>query len=161
MSRGALNILDMLDEDSLRDEDWFKERRDRDPASEFTRQVHFLAALKKMAPKVDALAVPNAGRSSDWERIRRHKEGARAGALDLQMTWKPTRPDDRGIFFAEFKDGDGVPSKAQRERLNLYFRQGHKCGVYRTGAQLLLHLFEAGAPFLIPPQPMERNRARI
>ena len=144
------------------DEYWFIERGDRDPASEFARQTRFLSMLRKMAPAIDAIAVPNAGRSTDWERVRRWREGARAGALDLVVVWKPTKPGDRGVFFPEFKDGQGKPSDAQRARLNLYHRMGHKCGVYRRPATLLLHLQQAGAPFLIPAeqasQPKEKKR---
>ena len=99
---------------------------------------------------MDAIAIPNAGKSSEWERIRRWREGARAGALDLLLTWTPTKPGDRGVFFAEFKDGTKEPKPAQIERLNLLYRQGHRCGVYRNSMTLLLHLQEAGAPFLFP-----------
>ncbi len=148
MSHPALDLVENPPQ-----EPWFIEKRDMDPRDEFARQTSFLKDLKKLAPAVDAIAIPNAGKSSDWERVRRWREGARAGALDLLITWKPTRPDDRGVFFAEFKDATKMPSPAQVERLNLLFRQGHRCGVFRQPLTLLLHLQEAGAPFLFPPQP--------
>lgn len=130
------------------DEPWFIEPRDADPAPENKRQRVFLADLAKQAPGVDVVAIPNAGRRSDWERIERWREGARSGALDLLISWKPTRPDDRGVFFAEFKDGKKAPSPAQRDRLNRLYRMGHGCGVYRTAATLIDHLRAAGAPFV-------------
>lgn len=130
------------------DEPWFIEARDKDGASEIQRQALFLSRLKILAPAVDALAIPNAGKSTDWERLQRHREGARRGALDLMITWKPTLPADRGVFLAEFKSGTGMPSKDQRERLNRYFRMGHHCGVYRKPDTLLAHLRAAGAPFI-------------
>lgn len=157
----ATDILSMLPEDGLNDEPWFIERRDRDPTPEFDRQKLFLKLLKKYAPAVDAVAIPNSGKLTDWERIRRWNEGARRGALDLIMTWKPTKPGDRGVFFAEFKSGDGMPTVDQRERLNSYFRMGHGCGVYRKPETLLVHLYRAGAPFLIDPQPKEKGNARV
>lgn len=130
------------------DEPWFMEAKDNDPASEFQRQRAFVTWMEKHAKGVDVIAVPNAGRGTDWERRRRWNEGARAGALDLVVAWRPTRAGDRGVFFPEFKDGKGGPSKDQRDRLNLYSRMGHGCGVYRTAAVLIEHLRRAGAPFL-------------
>jgi hypothetical protein len=128
---------------------WFIEAKDKDPRDELKRQTLFLSRLHNQAPAVDAIAIPNAGRGSDWERLRRWKEGARAGALDLLLTWAPTRPGDRGVFFAEMKDGQKMPTREQRDRLNLYYRQGHGCGVFRKPDTLLAHLRAAGAPFLV------------
>jgi hypothetical protein len=130
------------------DLNWFIEAKDQDPASEQERQGLVLSGLTNQAPAVDVVAIPNAGKRSDWERLQRWREGARAGALDLVFSWQPTRENDRGVFFAEMKDGQKMPTKAQRERLNIYTRQGHACGVYRTAATLLDHLRQAGAPFL-------------
>ncbi len=123
--------------------DIFSEDTDSDPRSEIDRQQDFLSLMATIAPAVDCLAIPNAGKSSDWERVQRWKEGARAGALDLQMTWKPAR-----IFFAEIKNGKKGPTKAQIERLNRYHEQGHHCGLYRTADTLIAHLRAAGAPFI-------------
>lgn len=138
--------FDHLEDDG--DEPWFCEESDDDPMPELNRQMLFLSRLKVLAPAVEAVAIPNAGKRSDWERIQRWKEGARAGMLDLDITWKPTRHDDRGFFSAEFKDGKKPPTRQQRDRLNLLYRQGHGCGVYRNPDTLLRHLREAGAPFV-------------
>jgi hypothetical protein len=124
------------------DEPWFIEPKDSDPTSEAKRQGLFLSRLKVLAPAVDAVAIPNAGKNTDWERIQRWREGARRGALDLVICWKT------GVFFAEFKSGTGMPSPDQRERLNRYYRMGHHCGVYRKPDTLLEHLRAAGAPFI-------------
>lgn len=121
---------------------WFLEPKDTNPASELRRQTLFLSRAAARCPGVDVLAIPNAGKRSDWERIQRWREGARAGALDLVLTWPG------GVFFAEMKDGKGMPTRAQRDRLNRYHRQGHHCGVYRNADTLLEHLQRAGAPFL-------------
>jgi hypothetical protein len=128
----VVDAASFLELEDAADEPWFIEPKDKDPASEIERQSLFLSRLKILAPAVDALAIPNAGKSTDWQRIQRWREGARRGALDLILTWQPARIDDRGVFFAEFKDGDGMPTKDQRERLNRYYRMGHKCGVYRN-----------------------------
>lgn len=137
MTRAAFDHLE-----TQADEPWFCEPTDSDPMPELNRQVLFLSRLKILAPAVDALAIPNSGKRSDWERIQRWKEGARAGALDLIITWKT------GVFFAEFKNGKDMPTRDQCDRLNLYYRQGHGCGVYRTADTLLEHLRAAGAPFI-------------
>ena len=129
------------------DEPWFIEPKDDDPAPELKRQMAFLSMLARLGPACDAVAIPNAGKSSDWERIQRWKEGARAGALDLLITWSVGMPG-HGVFLAEFKDGKKMPTPAQRDRLNTYFRQGHGCGVYRNGETLIAHLRAAGAPIL-------------
>ena len=64
-------------------EPWFIEAKDSNPASELQRQMTFLSMIGQLGPSCDVLAIPNAGKASDWERIQRWKEGARAGALDL------------------------------------------------------------------------------
>lgn len=144
----ALSELFPADDFDEPDAGWFLEPKDKLPATELQRQMSFLALLKRLAPSVDALAIPNAGKSTEWERIQRYKEGARRGALDLTLTWEPTRPNDRGVFFAEMKNGTSMPTIDQRERLNRYFKQGHGCGVFRRPETLVEHLRAAGAPFI-------------
>lgn len=127
------------------DEPWFIEAKDSNPASELQRQMTFLALLAQLGPQCDVLAIPNAGKATDWERIQRWKEGARAGALDLLITWPVSLPGN-GLFLAELKNGKSMPTPAQRDRLNIYHRQGHGCGVYRKPETLITHLRAAGAP---------------
>lgn len=125
------------------DEPWFVEKKDRDPRSEFTRQNAFVNHMRRLAPAVIVYAVPNGARLSDWQKLRRWGEGAVAGALDLEIKWKPGR-----CFVAEFKDGKGMPDKAQRDMLNRLYRAGVPCGVYRSKETLMQHLRAAGAPFI-------------
>lgn len=141
---GLADILAIPEHDAD-DEPWFIEAKDRNPASELERQMTFLALLKRLGPSCDAVAIPNAGRASDWERIQRWKEGARAGALDLVITWEPG-PKSAGVFFAEMKDGKKMPTPPQRERLNRLYKMGHQVGVFRTAETLIAHLRAAGAP---------------
>lgn len=135
-----MNALDFPEE--LSDVAWFIEPKDRDPASEFTRQTRFLAMLARQAPAVKARAFANGGKRTEWEKVRKWREGMVAGSLDLVIRW------NHGTFWAEFKDGKGMPSAAQIDELNSLTRDGFRCGVYRTPETLLAHLRDAGAPFL-------------
>jgi hypothetical protein len=135
-------IFDDIDTPDL---PWFIERKDRDPADEFARQAKFVNKMKSQ-PGVDVFAVPNANTGSDWQKVRRFNEGARKGVLDLVITWKPSGQGDRGVAFAEFKDGQKMPFREQRDRLNRYFREGHNTGVFRTAETLIAWLIERGCP---------------
>ena len=144
------------DLEELTDGPWHIDCRDSDPASEFDRQRAFLSQIHRLAPSIDVVAIPNAGKSTDWERLRRHAEGARRGALDLVISW------NRGVMFAEMKNGKDMPSKDQRERLNMYFRQGHHCGVFRRAETLIAYLRSVGAPFLdVAPMPVSVPVGRV
>jgi hypothetical protein len=127
------------------DEPWFIEAKDSDPRDEFARQSAFVNHMRKHSPAI-VYAVPNGGRLSPWQKIRRWREGAVDGALDLEIKWLPTK-GERGLFVAEFKDGRKVPDKAQRVMLNGLFRAGVPCGVYRNAETLVAHLRAAGCPF--------------
>jgi len=139
------------------DEPWFIEPKDKLPGTELQRQKTFIDIMAALAPSVDIVAIPNAGKSTDWERIQRWKEGARRGALDLVVTWEPTCQGDRGVCFPEFKDGQKMPSRAQRDRLNRYFRMGHACGVFRTAEALIAYLRDRGCPI----RPVHNQSGRL
>lgn len=129
------------------DSPWFCEKKDRSPISEFARQSAFVAWMRKNAPHVIVYAVPNGARLTDWQKIRRWREGAVDGASDLVVLWAPQEPWEPGrCFIAEFKDGTKMPDKAQREFLNRLYRAGVPCGVYRNGRTLVEALKAAGAP---------------
>ena len=127
------------------DESWHIDPKDNDRRSELARQMAVLRDARIVCPGVDIIAIPNAGKSSDWERIRRWKEGARAGALDLVATWKG------GVAFIEMKDGKKMPAQDQRGRLNMYTRMGHHCGVFRQEKSVMDFLRRCGAPFIDRP----------
>lgn len=137
------NILD----DSTANEPWHRDPPDKDPRDEFARQLAFLRDAHRYCPAVDVVAIPNAGTGTDWERLRRWREGARTGALDIKASWGPPA----GVAFLEFKNGTDSPSKAQRERLNRYHRMGHHCGLFRSERSAIAMLYRAGAPFLFIP----------
>jgi hypothetical protein len=95
-----------------------------------------------LCPAVDIFAVPNGAKRTQWAAMKAKREGMKAGALDLVATWVG------GVAFLEFKDGHSMPDANQRERLNLYVRQGHHCGVFRQETSALEFLRRAGAPFV-------------
>lgn len=121
---------------------WHIDPRDKDPRDEIARQSAFLRDARVFCPAVDIVAIPNAAKRSQWAAAKAKREGMRAGALDLFCTWS------RGVAFLEFKDGVKMPDENQRDRLNLYVRQGHHCGVFRQELSALTFLRSVGAPFL-------------
>lgn len=125
---------------------WFVEPKDKDPKDEFARQSRFVSLMRQRAPGAEVTAIPNANTGTDWQRVRRKNEGARAGALDLFVTWAPAGQGDRGIAFLEFKDGQKMPSRVQREQLNSHYRKGHLCGVFRTPERAMAWLRDNGCP---------------
>lgn len=127
---------------------WHIDPRDKDPRDEDARQAAFLRDAHIVCPGVDIFAVPNAGKRTRWEQYKRTREGMKAGALDLVCTWVPSGPDDRGVAFLEFKNGREMPDDNQSDRLDLYTRQGHRCGVFRQERTALEFLRAAGAPFI-------------
>jgi hypothetical protein len=137
--RGNANLARLL-ADQCPDEPWFIEPKDKLAQDEDARQAEFLRLLPYVAPSLLVWAVPNAGRRTRWEAAKRKREGMRKGALDLTITW------NHGSAYAEFKDGRDMPTEDQRDVLNRLYRQGHRCGVFRTAECLFAHLHEWGAP---------------
>ena len=80
----AETAFDYLPDDNLDAPDlpWFIEARDKDPRDEFARQSAFVNFMRKHSAAI-VYAVPNGGRLSEWQRIRRWREGVVAGALWL------------------------------------------------------------------------------
>jgi hypothetical protein len=119
---------------------FFVEPRDKQSATELQRQQTFLAMLKRCAPSVFAMAMPNAGKRSDWERVQRWKEGAVKGAPDLVCCW------NYGTAWLEFKSGTGALSSAQKDLLNRLHAIGHRVAMVRRPETALRLLAEWGAP---------------
>lgn len=121
---------------------WHIDPRDKDLRSEEKRQAAFLRLAKRLCPEVNVFAVPNGARRTAWEAGKAKREGMKSGALDLVVTW------NRGAAFIEFKDGAKMPTENQREMLNMLYRQGHHCGVFRQEQSALDWLRSIGAPFI-------------
>jgi hypothetical protein len=126
----------------LADEPWPIDPKDKDPRSEEQRQAALLKQARMLCPAVDFVAIPNAGRRTMWEARKRQREGMKAGALDLVVTWPG------GVAFIEMKNGRDMPDANQRERLNKLHRWGHRVGVFRHELSALKWLQGLGAPFL-------------
>ena len=122
---------------------WHIDATDRDPRSEAKRCQAALRMARIICPGVDIVAVPNAGRRSQWEVNQRHREGMKAGALDWVLTWHGC-----GIAFAEWKNGTDMPDANQRDRLNMLTRFGHHCGVFRQEDSFFRWLRRLDAPFV-------------
>lgn len=122
---------------------WWIDPKDADPRDELTRQSAFIRDAKIICPAVNIFAVPNAGKRSQWAARKAKREGLTAGVLDLVCTWPMG-----GVAFLEWKDGTKMPDENQRDRLNLYTRQGHLCGVFRQETSALEFLRRHGAPFI-------------
>jgi hypothetical protein len=122
---------------------WHCDPKDADPRSEEQRQQAFLRTARIMCPAVDIFAVPNGGKRTQWAQMKAKREGMKAGVLDLVCTWP-----GGGVAFVEFKNGRDMPDANQRERLNLYMRQNHHCGVFRQEKSALEFLMRCGAPFI-------------
>lgn len=120
---------------------WFCEPRDKEPRSEFERQRAFVNYMRRNAPSVMVVAVPNGSKGSDWEKIRKWQEGAITGMTDLAILWRS------GVFLPEFKDGTSMPRKSQCDVICRLHAMGFRTGVYRQPATLIAHLRDAGAPF--------------
>jgi hypothetical protein len=136
---GVFRSFDHLEDG---DELWHIDPKDKDPRSEEARQIAVLRDARVLCPAVDFFAVPNAGKRSQWAAMKAKREGMRAGALDLVATWAG------GVAFIEMKDGTSMPDANQRDRLNMYVRQGHFCGVFRQERSVMEFLKRCGAPFV-------------
>jgi hypothetical protein len=110
---------------------------DTDKTSEQKRQERLLARL---GPGVVAFSVPNEGRNSDWERLTRHRAGARAGAPDLVIAW------NRGVAFLEMKGGKTAVKDNQIETLNALHRAGHHVAIWRDPVKAAEWLKGLGCP---------------
>ena len=135
-----VNALAALLDEQEADEPWFLEPKDKRGGSEEARQQEFFRLLPYVAPALNAYAVPNGARRTRWEAAKVKREGLKSGALDLVVTW------NHGCAFPEFKNGSEMPTDNQRAQLNTLYRQGHRCGVFRTADALFLKLHEWGAP---------------
>lgn len=110
---------------------------------EITIQTVLLSRARIMCPAVTLAAVPNAGKRTQWEKNRRHREGLRPGFEDLIATWP-----GGGVAFLEMKDRKGKIDDAQMHWLKTHARQGHLVGVFRHPDTALDALRRWGAPFI-------------
>ena len=72
---GLEDILTRPDGFDEPDEPWHTCPRDKGPASEFQRQATVLATVRRLAPAVFVVAIPNGRRGTDWEKVRATRRG--------------------------------------------------------------------------------------
>jgi hypothetical protein len=123
------------------DPDIYVEPKDRDPASEESRQAAFVALMRRTCRACRVIAVPNAAKRSQWAAAKAKREGLLAGEPDTGITWA-----DRHTARIEFKNGRDMPNPNQIEALNWYHRRGHPVAVCRTPEGAMRWLAQIGAP---------------
>lgn len=134
-----MGLLDFPAHEELREPPlFFIEPKDRDPASEDERQRAVVAECRRLGLFV--AHIPQSGRRSDYERTKLHRNGAIAGIPDLYIAWAG------GQYWAEMKDGKGMPTRPQTDVMNDLTRRMVPCGAHRTWASVETALIKAGAP---------------
>lgn len=87
-----------------------------------TQKAFFSWIAKQRIPDIDLMhATPNGGHRNIVTATKLKAEGVKAGVPDV--SWPVARGGFIGLAI-EFKDGDGNPSKVQRERITALQRAG-------------------------------------
>jgi hypothetical protein len=96
-----------------------------------------------MCPGVSIIAIPNAGKRTQWEAQRAKREGLATGFPDILCFWKGP-----GIAAIEFKAAKGRLSDNQAEWLDRLTELGIPATVSRDADHAVEFLRSAGAPFV-------------
>lgn len=111
--------------------------------SELEIQTLFRSRARIECPAVHIVAVPNAGRRSEWERLQRKREGMSAGFPDCLCFWHWAK-----VAAIEFKRLGGRLTTNQAEWIARLNGIGIPAIVAYTAEEALAFLRERGAPFL-------------
>lgn len=111
-----------------------------DAGDELSIQVALRKELKRRAPGIAFVAVPNGAQRTAWAAMKAKQEGMQAGFPDCMILWQG------GCAFAEIKARTGSLSDQQHIWLNWLTQAGHSCGVFRSVATCIDWLAELGAP---------------
>lgn len=111
-----------------------------DPGDELSIQVALRKELKKRAPGIAFVAVPNGAQRTAWAAMKAKAEGLQAGFPDCMLIW------EGGIAFAEIKARAGSLSDQQHVWLNHLTKCGFPVGVFRSVETCLAWLEGLGAP---------------
>lgn len=120
-----------------------------DPASvaddgpEIDIQVRLQVKIKKIAPTIRLVAVPNGMKTSAWGAMQARREGMSGGFPDLIAI----APSGGLIAFLEIKARGGVLSDTQIAWLNHLHLAGFKAGCFRSAATAIQALRDWGFPF--------------
>lgn len=119
----------------------YVEPKDRNPASELSRQGDWIFFIHRYAQRVLAYAVRNGAHiASVSGRNKAKREGLYTGFPDTGANWAG------GAAWLEWKNGTDGPGDAQIECLNRLVEMGHPCAVVRTMAGANRWLISLGAP---------------
>lgn len=110
--------------------------------SELQIQIAFRNQMKKLAPDVMIVAIPNEGKRSKWEAIKRGREGLYPGFPDIMVLY------DGKCRFIEFKAGTGALSDNQIDCFNALVARNHTIGVFRSADTAIEWLRRTGVPIL-------------
>ena len=114
--------------------------------SEIAIQAGVKNRLRYVAPAVKMVAIPNAGKRTQWAAMQAKKEGLATGFPDCLFLWP-----DGGIAFVEFKAAKGRLSDNQAEWIERLHLDGHKVTVARSVEEALAFLRACGAPVMEQP----------
>lgn len=126
-----------------------------DSGSEVEIQIALRKALKKRAPAVAFVAVPNGAVRTAWASMKAKQEGLQKGFPDAVVLWPG------GVAFPELKTRGGSLSEQQHIWLNWLTKAGFNAGVFRAVNTCLWWLFDLGAPIDMTGlvRPPERSAA--
>lgn len=110
--------------------------------SEIQIQTLFRSRCRILCPAVSIIAIPNAGKRSQWEAQRAKREGLATGFPDI-MALAPGK-----VAFIEFKSAKGRLSDNQGEWLDRLHGMGFPCGVFRDADEAVEFLRSNGFPFI-------------
>jgi len=113
-----------------------------DGREELRIQVAFRNRMRMLAPQVLLVAIPNEGRRTTWEAMKRKREGLMPGFPDMMALW------DGKAAFLEFKKANGALSEVQVDCLNNLVRRDFPVGVFRHEDTAVEWLRGHGAPFM-------------
>jgi hypothetical protein len=115
--------------------------------SEIAIQTLFRSRARITCPSVAIVAVPNAGKRTQWAARQAKREGLATGFPDVLCFWKGP-----GIAAIEFKSAKGRLSDAQGEWLDRLAALGIPVTVSRDPDHALEFLRASGAPFIDRPR---------
>src|SRR5690348_14445569 len=110
--------------------------------SELAIQTLFRSRCRILCPRVSLVAIPNAGKRTQWQAQQAKREGLATGFPDM-MALAPGK-----VAFLEFKAVKGRLSDSQGEWLDRLHEMGFPCGVFRDADVAVEFLRANGFPFI-------------
>jgi hypothetical protein len=114
-----------------------------DPGPEIDIQVRLQVRIKKIAPSIRLVAVPNGMKTSAWGAMQARREGMSGGFPDLIAI----APSNALIAFLEIKAKTGVLSNTQIAWLTHLQNAGFNVGCFRSVDTAITALRLWGFPF--------------